>query len=72
MSTDWFLLSPSHRKSAMVGSDGMSGPKVWPTEYNGHKFLRWAIENRVLDVVLVNEHDPRLELAEDDPRHQRF
>jgi hypothetical protein len=71
MSTDWFLYSPSGRKSAMVGSEGLGGIKVWPTEYNGHEFLRWAIENSIRDVVLVNEHDPRLE-DDDDPRHQRF
>lgn len=60
MSTDWFLFSPSHKKSAMVGSIGLGGVKVWPTEYAGDEFLRWAIENHVIDVVLVHEDDQRL------------
>lgn len=72
MSTDYFLFSPSRRKSAMVGSNGMGGVKVWPTEYKGDEFLRWAIDNNIMDVVLVSEHDPRLEDSEDDPRHERF
>ncbi|MET4263917.1 hypothetical protein ABIA95_000146 [Bradyrhizobium sp. LA8.1] len=72
MSTDWYLFSPGGRKSAMVGSDGFSGPKVWPTEYNGDKLLRWAIENNVKDVILVDENDQRLVESEEHPQHQRF
>jgi len=60
MSTDWFLFSPSKKTKAMVGSDGFSGVKVWPTEYGGHELLRWAIENNITDVVLVNENSPLL------------
>jgi hypothetical protein len=56
----------------MVGSVGLGGVKVWPTDYHGDEFLRWAIDNNITDVVLVNEHDPRLEDSEDDPRHHRF
>jgi hypothetical protein len=66
MSTDWFLFSPAHRKGAMIGSVGLGGVKVWPTEYKGVEFLRWAIDNNVKDVVLVNEHDPRLDEVDDD------
>lgn len=61
MSTDWFLFSPSHKRTAMVGSIGIGGVKVWPTEYGGNDMLRWAIENHVTDIVLVNEDDPRLD-----------
>lgn len=64
MSTDWFLFSPSQKKKAMIGSIGFSGVKVWPTEYGGDDMLRWAIENHVTDVVLVNEDSPLLD--EDD------
>ena len=56
MSTDYYLYSPSHKKSAMVGSVGLSGVKVWPTAYGGKEFIAWAIENNITDVVLVDEH----------------
>lgn len=61
MSTDWFLFSPSHKKKVMVGSIGLGGVKVWPAEYKGDAFLRWAIENHVTDVILVDENDQRLD-----------
>ena len=63
MSTDYFLYSPSHRKKAMVGSVGLSGAKVWPTEYGGKEFIAWAIENGVIDVVLIDEN--RLDVLEE-------
>jgi len=53
MSTDWFLFSPSKKTKAMVGSDGFSGVKVWPTEYGGHELLRWAIENNMREAFFV-------------------
>jgi hypothetical protein len=34
---------------------------VWPTQYKAHEFIRWAIDNNVKDIVLVDEHDPRLD-----------
>ena len=66
MSVDWFLLSPSHRKSANVGSVGFGGVKPWPGHVDVVEFIRWAIEENVKDIVLVDEHDARLEEAEDD------
>lgn len=63
MSTDYYLYSPSHKKSAMVGASGIGGVKSWPTEYGGKEFIAWAIENNVQDVTLIDEH--RLEVAED-------
>lgn len=66
MSTDWFLLSPSRKRSAMVGSIGLSGPRVWTEAYGADKFLLWAIEEHVTDVILVPENDQRLEQIEED------
>ncbi len=57
MSTDYYLYSPSHRRCVMVGSDSsLSGPKSWPVEYGGREFIKWAIDNSVRDIVLVDEH----------------
>lgn len=67
MSTDWFLFSPSRKRKAMVGSIGLGGVKVWPSEYGGDQFLRWAIDEHVTDIVLVNENDPRLDDDESPP-----
>lgn len=64
MSTDWFLFSPTHKRKAMVGSIGIGGVKVWPTEYKGDAFLRWAIDNHVTDIVLIDENSP---LLDDEP-----
>jgi hypothetical protein len=64
MSTDYYLYSPSHKKSVMVGSVGFSGVKSWPTEYGGKEFIAWAIENNIKDVVLVDED--RLDAADDE------
>lgn len=61
MSTDWFLFSPSRKVKVMVGSIGLGGVKVWPVEYEGGEFLGWAIEERVTDIVLTHEDDPRFE-----------
>ena len=55
MSTDWYLFSPSRKKKAMIGSIGLGGVKVWTEYYGGADLLRWAIEEHVTDVVLVNE-----------------
>ena len=57
MSTDYFLCSPSNKRKAMVGSSGLSGVKVWPTEYGGREFIAWAIEDSVSDVRLISEHE---------------
>jgi hypothetical protein len=40
----------------MIGSDGLGGPRSWPVEYGGRSFIRWAIENLVADVIMVDEH----------------
>ena len=56
MSTDYFLFSPKAKRAVMIGSDGMSGTKIWPTEYGGREFLRWAIREFIDDVCLVREH----------------
>ena len=56
MSTDYFLVSPSERKSVMVGSNGFSGPLVWSGATDVVAFVRWAIENNVEDIVMMNEY----------------
>ncbi len=56
MSVDFYLYSPSYKKATMVGSIGLSGPKSWPVEYGGRSFIKWAIENSVRDVILVDEN----------------
>ena len=57
MSTDYFLYSPKHKRSAMVGSMGLGGARSWPAEYGGKEFIAWAIEESVYDVVLISEHE---------------
>lgn len=56
MSTDYYLYSKAHNKCVMIGSDGLSGPKSWPTEYGGKEFILWAIGEFVNDIVMCNEH----------------
>ena len=56
MSTDYFLYSPKAKRCVMIGSDGISGPRSWPIEYGGREFIKWAIENFIDDVVMVNEN----------------
>lgn len=61
MSTDCFLFSPSRKRKVMIGSIGLGGVKVWPSDHGGLGFLHWAIEEHVTDIVLVDENDQRLD-----------
>lgn len=65
MSTDWFLLSPSNKREVMVGSVGLSGIQSFPASPETIEFIRWAIDEHVTDIVLVQEQDPRLEAIYD-------
>jgi hypothetical protein len=56
MSTDYFLISETHKRAVMVGSDGVSGPKSWTGTPEVVEFVRWAIEDFVKDVRMVDEH----------------
>lgn len=64
MSVDWFLFSPSHNKEVMVGSVGLSGVQSFPAAHSVVDFIRWAIEENVSDIVLLNED--RLFVLQDD------
>lgn len=56
MSVDYYLVSPSHKKSAQVGSVGFSGVQSYPGSDEVVAFIRWAIDNHVMDIVFVDEH----------------
>lgn len=56
MSTDWFLYSPSKKKAVMIGSNGFSGVKVWPTDFGGVEFIRQIIDDNITDVVVCDEN----------------
>lgn len=62
MSTDYFLASPSRKRRVMVGSVGLSGIQSFPGADDVVDFIRWAIEESVRDIVMVDEH--RLEAME--------
>jgi hypothetical protein len=57
MSTDYYLFSKAQKKAVMVGSDGLSGPQAWPGTPEAVRFVKWAIENAVKDVVFINEDE---------------
>lgn len=56
MSTDYYLWSRSHKKSAQIGSVGFSGVQSYPGEAEVVAFVRWAIDNNVTDIVMTDEH----------------
>lgn len=56
MSTDYYLVSPSHRKGAQVGSAGFGGTQSYPGSPEVVDFIRWAIDEFVYDVIMVDEH----------------
>lgn len=41
----------------MIGSTGFSGIQSFPAHQEVVEFVRWAIEEGVKDVVLIDEHD---------------
>ena len=57
MSTDYYLFSPSQNRAAMVGSIGIGGIQSFPAAPEVVEFIRWAIENSIEDVGLVDEHE---------------
>lgn len=56
MSVDYYLYSPKHDKEVQVGSNGFSGVQSYPATDECVEFIRWAIDNFVTDIVLVDEH----------------
>lgn len=56
MSTDYSLVSPSNKMAVCVGSNGLSGVQSYPGHYSVVRFIAWAIENHVEDIILVDEH----------------
>jgi len=56
MSVDFYLVSPGNKCAVMVGSNGFSGPFAWPGEPECVKFIRWAVENNIEDIVFMNEY----------------
>lgn len=57
MSTDYYLYSPSNRKSVSIGSWGLGGIKVWSATPEALDFIRWAVEESIKDIVFINEHE---------------
>ena len=56
MSVDYYLVSPSRKKGVQIGSIGFSGVQSYPASDECVSFVRWAIEEAVGDVVMVDEH----------------
>lgn len=56
MSTDFFLVSPSRKRAVCIGSTGFSGVQSYPASPDAVEFVRWAIEEFLDDVVMMNEH----------------
>lgn len=63
MSTDWYLYSPSHKRKAMCGSVGLSGVQSFPAHPEVIDFIRWAIDETVTDIIMLDEH--RLSVMEE-------
>lgn len=57
MSVDYYLASPGNKRSTMIGSVGFFGVQVWDLSDETRAFLRWAIEENVRDVVLLDEFE---------------
>ena len=66
MSVDYYLVSPSRKKGVQIGSDGLGGVQCYPGSEECAAFVRWAIEEFVDDVRMVNEHEYH-NIVDDDP-----
>jgi hypothetical protein len=56
MSVDYYLVSPGRKKAVMVGSTGFGGVQPYPGTPEVVRFVRWAIEHGVEDIVWMNEY----------------
>lgn len=56
MSTDWFLYSPSAKREVMIGSNGFSGVQSFPASPEVVDFVRWAIDENITDIIMIDEY----------------
>ena len=56
MSCDFYLVSPSRKRGVQIGSTGLGGVQSYPTSPDVVAFVRWAIEELLDDVVMVDEN----------------